>query len=88
MNWSQKILNYTKKVQIKDETKTNIPFSSFPSVVTRLLDNVSDYDEKIDFEDLFQRSCSKTYLDWKSATMSLLSEIFEEPSNRMYLCFL
>ena len=46
------------------------------------------YDEKIDFEDLFQRSCSKTYLDWKSATMSLLSEIFEEPSNRMYLCFL
>lgn len=28
------------------------------------------------------------YLLWKSATMSLLSEILEDPSNRMYVCFL
>ena len=60
-------------------------------MIACLLDNGSVLDEKIDFDRLFKGrvdSCNKAYLDWKSATMSLLSEIFEEPSNRMYLCFL
>ena len=86
-----KILNYTQKGSRTKRNQNKHPIFLFPSMIACLLDNGSVLDEKIDFDHLFKERvdiCNKAYLDWKSATMSLLSEIFEEPSNRMYLCFL